>query len=1241
MLRLLLPLFFALGAPLLTAQPTEPLKGLLWEISGNGIAKKGYLYGTMHVPEKMAFNLSDSFFVALRAVDVVALETDHDYWQAFTEILEGQESNIFGDGDRYGGGYRPRQPNLYHEQFNFSVPENRILGAMLSAKPRLSNEFLYRTNQYRQDHEEDTYLDLFIFQAGRKLGKTVIGLETLEGSFEAMIRSQLPNDEDEEEERRRYAPPAFSRSSLEDAYRDQDLSLLDSISRMAQPGKNFRRWMLDERNYIMANGIDSVLQSGSAIFAAVGAAHLPGETGLIPLLREKGYTVRPVQFSAETAKREKEAIEAMRHPVQFARQWAADSTWSAEAPGKFYQTIDNEGFEQYLCADMNNGAYYAVYRLRTYGLWNGQSPEYIAQRMDSLLYEKVPGRILERRRLNGTGIPGHEITTRTRRGDILRFKILVLPMDIYVFAAGGNSDYASGEEATRFLGSIAFRQTVTARRPTVVQPERSGFRVSLPVEPVLQAPLDKKSGQYLIAAADPADSACYLIFRGVYHDWTYIEEDTFELNIIGEKIAEQFTKNPPKMTWVAEADYPTQDVLFQSDRDSAWYHLRLVIHGPHYYLLGCRKPSPAAPQAFWDSFVLEPDNDQTGWEMLRDTGMQFEVLTRPEPEPPGRAFIENLKKIVQEAMENSKRGRMYGSGDRQPRQSRVLHSPQHGEEVYVSSLELLSGVPAPTLDSFQAYIIRRETEDGKMAVREQRWENPSERLLVGDLLLEDTNSVRGIRTRVFLTPGRLYILSATVHLGSPAGAFVEQVFRSFTPTDTTSGELPFGRRNQDFLKDLYTEDSLVREKALDRLNGSWLMAIAPSDFPVVRQVLEHPKFGQLRFKHRRILLGALGKFPTSEALTFAQHFWAKHPDSVRYQQLLLIAMAEMQTRSAHDALVRLLKQETVFVASSTITDVFSALSDSVELSARLLPDLLAVSDMRPECREPVIQLLEQATARNLVKPAVYARMKSRLIFDAYQDMGAMQAQAESKNEESSPADYYLSDYGLHYESDADVNWSLRLLVPFLAKDKAVQTLFDRATRCPDEDVQILAHALLLRQGRPVKNEVLRAYADADKTRYLLYRQLAETDQLARYAAWFADTTNLARSILYRDLTGDRYGESSEVDSIRFLSRHHIVYDRRPTLTYFFDVKRKKDKEWCLAYVSVPIGTAVFAVPDKPKNPVYFDSDYRRPEVRLLSDLSEKDKAEFIEKQLGSVRFADRERYQHWSNREEMLFEWEE
>ena len=78
--RLSIVMLFISIASILNSQKEMPKKyqSLLWEITGNGLKKPSYLYGTMHVSDKLAFNLPDSFFIALKSSNAVALELDMD-----------------------------------------------------------------------------------------------------------------------------------------------------------------------------------------------------------------------------------------------------------------------------------------------------------------------------------------------------------------------------------------------------------------------------------------------------------------------------------------------------------------------------------------------------------------------------------------------------------------------------------------------------------------------------------------------------------------------------------------------------------------------------------------------------------------------------------------------------------------------------------------------------------------------------------------------------------------------------------------------------------------------------------------------------------------------------------------------------------------------------------------------------------------------------------------------------------
>jgi len=79
---------------------------LFWEITGNGLAKPSYLFGTMHVSSKMVFHLSDSFYYAMKNVDAVALELNPDLWQGQMVNLDRLKQNYANFVQTPTGDYR-------------------------------------------------------------------------------------------------------------------------------------------------------------------------------------------------------------------------------------------------------------------------------------------------------------------------------------------------------------------------------------------------------------------------------------------------------------------------------------------------------------------------------------------------------------------------------------------------------------------------------------------------------------------------------------------------------------------------------------------------------------------------------------------------------------------------------------------------------------------------------------------------------------------------------------------------------------------------------------------------------------------------------------------------------------------------------------------------------------------------------------------------------------------------------
>lgn len=93
-------------------------------------------------------------------------------------------------------------------------------------------------------------------------------------------------------------------NELADAYKNQDLNKLEELSNKNDIGvSNFADLLLYNRNRNWVEKLKT-LMNAKPLLIAVGAGHLPGEKGVINLLRKAGYNVKPVKNSMIPLSRE-------------------------------------------------------------------------------------------------------------------------------------------------------------------------------------------------------------------------------------------------------------------------------------------------------------------------------------------------------------------------------------------------------------------------------------------------------------------------------------------------------------------------------------------------------------------------------------------------------------------------------------------------------------------------------------------------------------------------------------------------------------------------------------------------------------------------------------------------------------------------------------------------------------------------------------------------------------------------
>jgi uncharacterized protein YbaP (TraB family) len=91
-----------------------------------------------------------------------------------------------------------------------------------------------------------------------------------------------------------YVPSISDADEMTNIYEKADLNGLYTFFQQEETSGEFNESLITIRNERMADRFEDYVKKGRRLFAAVGALHLPGERGVIELLRAKGFSVTPI-----------------------------------------------------------------------------------------------------------------------------------------------------------------------------------------------------------------------------------------------------------------------------------------------------------------------------------------------------------------------------------------------------------------------------------------------------------------------------------------------------------------------------------------------------------------------------------------------------------------------------------------------------------------------------------------------------------------------------------------------------------------------------------------------------------------------------------------------------------------------------------------------------------------------------------------------------------------------------------
>lgn len=255
----------------------------LWKVEADG-QPASYLFGTIHIDDPRVMDFS--------------AELREAFHEARTFAMESIPQNDMGPALMPNGSLADKLTEVELDRVRQLADEHSLdTDTALRMKPWLLAS-IFSLPQPRSPFT----LDVVLYGKAFNDRKRIIGLETPEEHFNsldsvpesdqlALLRSVLAKTPAQKEEEYAKVVDAYLGKDFEVLLAD-DQQFVDGLT--AEAGRRLMALLLTERNLKMAEAIRREVEKGP-VFIAVGASHLPGEQGLIALLRKAGFRVSGIR----------------------------------------------------------------------------------------------------------------------------------------------------------------------------------------------------------------------------------------------------------------------------------------------------------------------------------------------------------------------------------------------------------------------------------------------------------------------------------------------------------------------------------------------------------------------------------------------------------------------------------------------------------------------------------------------------------------------------------------------------------------------------------------------------------------------------------------------------------------------------------------------------------------------------------------------------------------------------------
>ncbi len=257
---------------------------LLWKISGNGLSKPSFVFGTFHLLCKEDIRFSNQLEEAVKASNEIYMELDMD---DPSTLMSGMLFMNMKGGKKLQDFYTVEEYSRVVAYFNDTLRTPIML--FQKAKPYFLVALLYPR---MMNCTSPAGVEEELLKIAKENNKEIKGLETVQ--FQASVFDSIPYDWQAKELLKNIDSFSLYKKEFEDMvemYKDQNLDSMQNMLMKSEFGSDeYEDILLKERNINWVKQLKSIMKKES-VFVAVGAGHLTGKSGLINLLKKEGYKV--------------------------------------------------------------------------------------------------------------------------------------------------------------------------------------------------------------------------------------------------------------------------------------------------------------------------------------------------------------------------------------------------------------------------------------------------------------------------------------------------------------------------------------------------------------------------------------------------------------------------------------------------------------------------------------------------------------------------------------------------------------------------------------------------------------------------------------------------------------------------------------------------------------------------------------------------------------------------------------